>query len=358
MPGETRPAELDLKRKMLEEGYLFDFFRLVHLLETWLGRPVPLGRGGPFRAEGLRLQPDPSLVFSPADVRRVEEPAAADQGEEKHRPVPWQYRIVVNFMGLYGVASPTPVYLTELIGFTDVDAGELTDFLDLFNHRILSLFYRAWLKYRYPWRYEPGGLDEVSGHLLSFIGLADPAVRARTGLPTSRLLRYLGLLSLHTRPPVGLKLMVSDHFGGVQTRVEERIFRWVTIPPEGRNRLGAANSTLGVDLSVGERVPDRAGKFRLSIGPLLFAEYLGFLPDRAKFREACLLSRLWVGERFDYDVELVVRRDEIPEMQMAEGSVARLGWTSWVTSSPGLTADPHIVFAGARLAGKTGETAA
>ena len=75
MPGDARQADLDLKRTMLEEGYLFDFFQLVHLLETWLGRPVPIGRGGPFRAEGLRLRPDPSLVFSPADVRRVEEPA-------------------------------------------------------------------------------------------------------------------------------------------------------------------------------------------------------------------------------------------------------------------------------------------
>lgn len=353
MPSDPRQADLHLKRTMLEEGYLFDFFQLVHLLETWLARPVPIGRGGPYRAEGLRLRPDPSLTFSPADVRRVEEPSEMDRGEDRHHPVPWDYRITVNFMGLYGVASPTPVYLSELIGFTDVDADELTHFLDLFNHRILSLFYRAWLKYRYPWRYEPGGLDEISGHLLSFIGLGDPDARARTGLPAARLLRYLGLLALRTRPPVGLELMVSDHFGGVSTRVEERIFRWMTIPPEGRNRLGEANSTLGVDLSVGEKVPDRAGKLRLAIGPLGFAEYLGFLPDQAKFRETCALAQLWVGERFDYDVELVVRREEIPEMRLDEGSFARLGWTSWVTSAPGLAADPNIIFAGARLGGET-----
>jgi type VI secretion system protein ImpH len=353
MPGDARQADLDLKRTMLEEGYLFDFFQLVHLLETWLGRPVPIGRGGPYRAEGLRLRPDPSLVFSPADVRRVQEPSAEDRGEDPQRAVPWDYRVTVNFMGLYGVASPSPVYLTELIGFTDVDANELTQFLDLFNHRILSLFYRAWLKYRYPWRYEPGGADEVSGYLLSFIGLGDPEARARTRLPAARLLRYLGLLALRTRPPVGLKLMVADHFGGVPTRVEERIFRWVTIPPEGRNRLGEANSTLGVDLSVGEKVPDRAGKFRLSIGPLGFTEYLSFLPDQGKFSETCSLSKLWVGDRFDYDVELVVKREEIPEMRLDEGSMARLGWTSWVTSAPGLAANPNIIFAGARLGGES-----
>jgi type VI secretion system protein ImpH len=354
VPGDPRQAEADLKRTMSEEPWLFDFFQLVHLLETRLGRQVSIGKGGPFRSEGLRLRPDPSLVFSPADVRRIEEPSEADRvnDEDDEIPVLWDYRVTVNFMGLYGVASPTPVYLTELIGFTDVDAQELTNFLDLFNHRILSLFYRAWIKYRYPYRYEPGGLDEFSGYLLSFIGLGDPGARRRTGLPSARLLRYLGLLALRTRPPVGLKLLVANHFG-VPARVDERIFRWVTIPPEGRNRLGEANATLGIDLSVGERVPDRAGKFRVSLGPLHFKEYLGFLPSTAKFRELCSLARLWAGDRFDFDVELVVRKEEIPEMRMDESSFARLGWTSWVTSGPGLAADPQIVFAGSRLGGQT-----
>jgi type VI secretion system protein ImpH len=171
-------------------------------------------------------------------------------------------------------------------------------------------------------------------------------------LPTSRLLRYLGLLALRTRPPVGLQLLIADYFGGIETRIDERMFRWVSIPPEGRNQIGAANCRLGVDLSVGEKVPDRAGKLRLVLGPLHFDEYLGFLPETDNFREACALTRLWVGERFEFDVELDIRREEIPEMRMGglgdgDGGGARLGWTSWVTSAPGLAADPHIVFAAA-----------
>jgi type VI secretion system protein ImpH len=334
---------------MLAEGWRFEFFQLLHLLETWQATPAELGRGGPYRHESLRLVPDPSLTFSPADLRRVEEATDEERAELQAR---WGFRVTVNFMGLYGVAAPTPVYLTELIGFTDVDADELTDFLDLFNHRILSLFYRAWIKYRYPWRYQLGGADEISEHLLSFIGLEDAEVRQRTGLPTSRLLRYLGLLALRTRPPVGLQLLIADYFGGIETRIDERMFRWVSIPPEGRNQIGAANCRLGVDLSVGEKVPDRAGKLRLVLGPLHFDEYLGFLPETDNFREACALTRLWVGERFEFDVELDIRREEIPEMRMGglgdgDGGGARLGWTSWVTSAPGLAADPHIVFAAA-----------
>jgi len=328
----------ELGRRIVAEGYRFDFFQLVHLLETWQHRPR-IGGSGPYRAEALRLQPDDGLVFSPADVRRVDEP----DEEQTRRGEPWSHRITVNFMGLYGVASPSPVYLSELIGFTDVDAGELRDFLDLFNHRLLSLFYRAWIKYRYPYRYEAGARDEVSGHLFSFIGLGDPRVRRRTGLPEARLLRYLGLLSLRTRPPVGLRLLVADYLQ-VATRVEERVLRWVAIPPERRNRIGTANCRLGVDLSVGERVPDRAGKFRLSLGPLHFPEYLALLPATARFGTACALARLWAGERFDHDVELVIRREEVPELQINAATPARLGWTSWVTSAAGVAEHPRVVF--------------
>jgi type VI secretion system protein ImpH len=343
------PADAGLRRKIVEEGYLFDFFQLVHLLERWIDGPVPLGRVGPYRDERLRLRPDDSLIFPPSDIHHVEEPRESDRHDDDGKAIPldWAYRIIVHFMGLYGSAAPTPVYLTELIGSTDVDADELTDFLDLFNHRILSLFWRAWLKYRHPYRWEVGGEDPLSGQLLSYIGLGDPEARRRTGLPTGKLLRYLGLLALRTRPPVGLRLMVSDHFG-VETQVEERIFRWVPVPPDGRNRIGQANATLGLDLTVGERVPDRSGKLRVSLGPLHFDQYLGFLPGTPRFRELCALTRLWVGGRFEFDIELVVRREEIPELQMAEGSMGRLGWASWATSAPGLAADPRIIFASER----------
>lgn len=339
---------------MLEEAYLFDFFQLLHLLETEAGSPVPLGRGGPFRSEAIRLRPDASLLFPPSDVRRVEAPARirVQRGPDDERAWDWvdiPHRITVNFMGLYGTAAPTPIYFTELITSSDVETEakvpELVDFLDLFNHRVLSLFWRAWLKYRYPYRWQPGAGDEVSNQLLSFIGLGDPQTRQRTGLPASRLLRYLGLLALRTRPPVGLEILLSDHFG-VAVQVQERVFRWVAIPPEGHNRIGVANTQLGTDLSIGERVPDRAGKIRVSLGPLHFDEYLGFLPGTGRFRELCALIHLWIGERFEFDVELVVRREEVPEMVMGEASVTRLGWTSWSTSAPGLAVDPRIVFPG------------
>jgi len=340
MSAGDRQAEPALKSRFLREGFRFDFYQLMHLLETWQGGEVALGGGGPFRRERVRLRPDSSLTFSPADVRRVE---IAGPEEERGRET-WKARVTVNFMGLYGISSPAPVYLSELIGFTDVDAEPLVDFLDLFNHRILSLFYRAGVKYRYPYRFEPGGKDEFSSYALSLAGLREEEVRPLVGLPVVRLIKYLGLLAMRTRPPAGLQLLVSDYFGGVAVGVEEWVLRWVRIPETSRNRLGNSNCRLGEDLTLGERVPDRAGKFRVRVGPLPFDDYIEFLPDRRNFATLCSLTRLWSQSRQEFDAELAVCGGDIPPLHLTSVGQSRLGWTSWLTSRPGLDHDAAVVF--------------
>ncbi len=341
MPAGRRQAEPDLKRRIVEEGHLFDFFQLIHLMEKLLDRPAPIGRLGPYRNEGVRLRPETSLAFPPSDVYRVEVPGE----EEKRREEGWAFRVVVSFMGLYGTSSPTPTYLSELVGFTDVDADPLVDFLDLFNHRLISLYYRAWVRYRYPYRYEPGGKDELSGYLLSFIGLGDPEVRRLTALPSQRLISYIGLMAMRTRPPVALKLLVENYFGNVTADVKELLFRWVPIPPERQNRLGLANVQLGVDCTLGARVPDRAGKIRVQLGPLGYDRFLDFLPDQPSFTDLCALANVWVFERFEYDTEMVVKKDEIPAFRLGTDTPPRLGWTSWLTATGGCATDQHVVLA-------------
>ena len=341
MPAGHRQAKPDLKARIVEEGHLFDFFQLIYLMERWLDRPAQIGRRGPYKDEGIRLRPDTSLAFPPSDVYRVEVPGE----DEKKREETWAYRVVVSFMGLYGTSSPTPTYLSELVGFTDVDADPLTDFLDLFNHRLISLYYRAWVRYRYPYRYERGGKDELSGYLLSFIGLGDPATRSLTALPCERLLSYIGLLSMRTRPPVALKLLVENYFGGVTANVQELLFRWVPIPLERQNRLGRANVQLGVDCTLGSRVPDRSGKMRVGLGPLGFDRFLEFLPDQKNYADLCALVNVWVFERFDYDAELVVKKEEIPPLRLASTGPPRLGWTSWLTATGGCATNQAVVLA-------------
>ncbi len=340
-----RQEKPGLKETIACQAYRFDFFQLVYLLEHWRrdrddgparrGLPMrPIGRRGPMSAEGLRLRPDPGLGFSPADVRRAELVSSDDS----------IYRVVVNFMGLYGVASPSPVYFTELINASDVETESLSQFLDLFNHRLLSFFYRAWQKYRYPYRYEPGAKDEFSNYALGFVGLREPEVKRQTHLPVPRLVKYLGLLGPQTRPLINLRLLIADYFRLPRVRIKRWILRWVAIAPDEQNRIGKENCRLGKSLSLGETVADRCGKFRVRIGPVPYETYRRFLPDSERYRQLCALIHLWAGDRFDYDVEFVIHREDIPEARLEGPLGAQLGWTGWVTSQPGLAKDPSIIF--------------
>jgi type VI secretion system protein ImpH len=307
----------------------------VHLLQNWIGSGTRIGELGPPAREPVALRPDETLRFSPGDIRKIEL-----LGDGPNRAL-----VTVNFMGLYGVSAPTPVYFTELVGLSGDDAAPLVDFLDLFNHRLLSLFFRAWLKYRFPYRYEPGAKDRFSGFVLAFVGLNEPLSHPLTELPVHRLLKYVGLAAPITRSPVNLQRVLSDFFGGFPVSIREYVRRWVRIAPDQQNRLGAANSTIGRDLSVGDRVPDRDGKFRVEIGPVGFEDYLDLLPGTKKFHDLCALIRVWSFERFQFDVEVEIRKEEVPPSRFDSRSPPQLGLTSWVvTPEEGLRENPKIVF--------------
>ena len=397
MSPQDRHAASDLKRSIHREAYRFDFFQLVYLLERWRRRaddgsdgrihetaPPGIGHQGPLSAEGLRLRPDRGLAFSPADVRWAGPlPAKEDErGKMRNLGVDDEiYQVIVNFMGLYGFSTPTPIYFTELINSPEFDAGPLLELLDVFNHRMISFYYRSWQKYRYPYRYESGARDELSAHILSFVGLRGRSVQELTCLPIPRLIRYVGLMAPRTRPLINLRLMLADYFKlnpaprplhvrqlgddsdetagqGVKVRIKPFILRWIEVAPEQRNRIGMANSNLGQDLTLGSETPDRAGKFRVLIGPMPYAEFRRFLPDSENFRQLSALVHLWVGDRFDFDFQFIIRRQDIPEARMSGAEGAQLGWTGWITSQPGLDRDPAIIFPKRRPVPNQGTAAA
>ncbi len=318
-------------------AHRFDFFQLVFLLQRLLREGAPIGELGPYTHEKIRLRPHKSMSFQVADVQRLDFPETLGSTAPP--------KVTVNFMGLYGVSSPTPVYLTELLCFSDVDSEPLSDFLDLFNHRLLSLLFRAWLKYRFAFRYGRGGQDRFSWYSRAFVGMEDAEVCTRNRVIPPTVLRFLGLLCMRTRPPVGLRLVLQSYFPGSVVRIHEWVPRWVSVPAQQRNSVGTGCCSLGTDLTIGDRVRDRTGKFRIQIGPVGFKDFLDCLPDTESFAEVTAIGRLWVHRRLDFDVGFTVRAPEVPDLCLDQANPPRLGWTTWVTPVGGLREDPSVVFA-------------
>ena len=335
MAGKDGTASPSLKEQLQGRARTTSFFHLVQLLERYYRPSSPVGGSGPAAGEVIRFRPESSLGFPASDVTQV------DVISEN----PDRFRITTTFLGLYGTTSPLPTFYSEQILWRQQggDNQAPRDFLDLFHHRWLSLFYRAWLKYRYYLQFQPRGRDQVSQRLFALIGLGTQGLQQeKSDLCSVRLLRYAGLLTQRPRSCSALEGLISDYFGGIPVRVEQCTGRWMTIKPQQRLCLGRRNARLGEDGLLGERVFGRTGSFRVCLGPLDYEAFRGFFPGQHDFQHLQFLVKLFVGNGLAFDVELILSSTEVPPLHLRAGAgQGRLGWSTWL---PAASRQMKVVF--------------
>jgi type VI secretion system protein ImpH len=347
-----------VEQHLTSEPFAFGFFQAVRVLERLAPGRAPVGDGGPPSREVVKFRALPSLEF-PASAVHALVPATPDQ------PVP---EMTVTFLGLYGPSGVLPRSYTELILRLERDRrGEerraFREWLDLFNHRLISLFFRAWEKYRFWLAYERGehahdDPDDFTRALLSLVGLGTPGLRNRlrvaavepaTGrerrlaaVDDRSLLYYSGLLASRHRTAAGLAALLADYFR-VPVRVQQFVGQWLAIEPANQTRLARAdgNCQLGVNVVAGSRAWNVQSKLRIRLGPLDYDRFTEFTPDRSPRRERkgffllVHLVRLYAGPELDFDVQPVLRADAVPELRMSNPSPGpRLGWNTWLSSRP------------------------
>lgn len=348
----SRAARARLLDRMLARGWQFDFFQAVWLLERACQDRTPVGERGPVAAEPLRFRPDVSVGFPATDVRRIttwREPGATEPN----------FRMDVTFLGLYGVATPLPLhYAIGLLRHVDAveqlptdTAGAATeprapgtgstperDFLDILHHRLISLFYRSWTKYRYHVTFDMPHRDVITSYLLWLIGYQRGWERDLLGVSPLRMLRYAGTLTQHPRSAASLEGLLLDYWKDIPVQIEQFVGRWVALKPIDLNRIGVDNSRLGVDLTVGEQVYDISGAFNIKVGPMDWPTYVTFLPDGPRYAETRSIALLYSADPLSFSIEARLQAGQVPECQLAsDAGTGRLGYTSWVrtTDLPG-----------------------
>lgn len=324
MADANRGPDHPLRKALLGEAYRFSFFQAVRLLQQSFPDRAPIGGPGPAARELLRLRPALDLAFAASDIQEIR-PFPAGEGGPR-------YEMTVTFMGLYGTVSPLPTYFTEDLLAQDEES--LTrGFLDLFHHRLLSFFYRAWQKYRYAAQFESKGADALSRKFLALLGM--DRLPAGHSVPTVRLLGLAGVFTQSPKSAGAFRALLSDYFEGISFEVEPCVPRWVPVPADQRNRLALSGTRLGTDLTLGERVRDRSGTFRVGADGLGLREFLDFLPGGRRLRELRELVDLANTDGLGYEVELRLREEEVPELRLSSDT-ARLGWTTWLGRRPGM----------------------
>jgi type VI secretion system protein ImpH len=323
-PGVDRAEVADLLER---EPFRFDFFQAVRLLERLAPERKPVGRFVKPSTESARFSAHPALPFPASEIQDIERPEGGPA------------KVSVNFMGLNGPLGVLPLAYSELIvdRVRQKDTAA-RDFLDLFNHRIISLFYQAWEKHRFAVAYERGELDRFSRHLLDLIGAGTEGLQDRQAVDDQSLMYYSGLLGLNTRSAAALEQILADYFG-VQIEVQQFVGAWHSMDDANRCRVGeesGPSEQLGWGAVVGDEIWDQQSRIRLRLGPLTFAEYRDFLPQGESWRELRAITRFFTRDEFDVEVQFVLKREEVPPCELGndDAGAPRLGWSTWVKSAP------------------------
>jgi len=322
------------------EPYRFNFFQAVRLLESlsreepelWGSYPVGFDYGA--EKETVVFKAVPSLQFPSSDITKLIQRSVHDDKTKAGE-------MLVTFMGLTGPAGVLPSHYTRMLMNQERDRDHaMRDFFDIFNHRLISFFYRAWRKYRLFLDYErkrgaDNTNDDLTRILRGLVGLETSGLQMRTDLPDDIFLYYAGLLSRNIRSASGLEGILSDYFK-VPVRLQPLQSRMLPLHDKQCTRLAFAGGArgqfnrLGKTTFLGKRVPNSQNRFRLQVGPLNEAQFADFLPNGTALKPMRTLIEMYVGHEYDFDIQLILDRRRIPELRLGQ---TRLSWDSWLNAA-------------------------
>lgn len=338
MEGSNRTAATDLISEFQQSPFAFDFFRAVRLLETRHNSSARIGTSHDPREDPIRFGQNPSLAFAPSTIE-------AFRPGERGQPG----KMFVRFFGLFGPNGPLPLHLTEYAHEQQLQAKDNTfvEFCDMFHHRLLSLFYRAWAvnqkavdfdraegaRSNAMLRSEGWSGPRFALYIGSLFGLGMESVRDKDEISDWAKLFYSGTLACQTRNAEGLGAIVQDYFG-IPTQIQSFVGQWLELPATSICKLGEspASGGLGVTTIVGSRFWDCQLKFRIRLGPMKLSELQRLLPIGKSFRQLRCWVLNYIAEELFWDIQLVLNAAEVPQISL--GQEGLLGWTSWLKSAP------------------------
>jgi type VI secretion system protein ImpH len=298
----------------------FDFFQALRRLECAAAGNPRLGESARAKEDPMRLGQEPTMAFAPRTI------SSLIQGENGTPP-----RMEVFFFGLFGPNGPLPLHLTEHARNRIRQSSDPTfaRFADIFHHRMLSLFYRAWANAQPTVSFDRPQADRFADYVGSLIGLAMPAMRGRDSLPDLAKLYFAGWLAAGAKHPEGLRAMISGYFG-LPVAIEEFVGRWTEIPQASRCELGSIGGAaeLGVSSTIGDSVWDCQQTFRIVIGPVSLGDYRRLLPGGASFSQLVDLVRNYLNDELMWEIQLILRKEEASPVRL--GDSGHLGLTGWL----------------------------
>ena len=313
-PQQTTSAQdarlYRLWQELAATPYAHDLFQTLRRVQALKADAPRLGEALRPRDEAVRLGQDAELDFAPANIHSV----------QVDRSVP---RIGQRAFGLFGPMGPMPLHLTEYARERERLHADPTmaRFADLFHHRALLMFFRAWAQSRPEVHRDRPWDDDFSRWVSSLIGQGGKAFAQRSHVADDAKRLHAAWLMRGPRNAEGLAKVIRQYFG-LPVRVEACVGHWLPLSEQDRTQLRpstapARNTALGVSSVLGHRVWDRQSHARLHIGPLTLTQFQQFMPGQPTRVALRDWVREYLGLTVAVDVRLTLRGDQIPDLRMA-----------------------------------------
>lgn len=332
-------AQSQLFAALAERPYAFELFAALRLIERANPQYPRLARSARPVDDPVRLRHTPSLTFASSDIDRFE------MGQAGAPPA--LHGLV---LGLFGPNAPLPLHLTEYAMQRQLHARDrsLVAFADLFHHRLQGLFYRAWADAQPVVQAERPDDDRFRLYLGALVGLATPGLQGRDRLPDNYKRHFAGRLGALARNREGLQGLLQQAMQ-VPVQVIEFVGEWMRLPADARLQLGRGQANqLGRSAVLGAQVRGCQHRFRLRIGPLGLVAFRQWLPGGVALAQLTAAVRSYVGDTQTWDVQLLLKADEVPRMRL--GRSGRIGLDSWIGRRAWSVADADEVVVHPRLA--------
>jgi len=322
MATASRRTPVSVGERLREEPQAFELLQALLLLERAQPNATPLGHGIDPRREAVCLRGPLTPLFSSSQVGRLD-------FSDETQPV-----LSTPVFGLGGPDGPLPYAYQEWLQqrARQKDHGP-AEFLDLFQHRLLSLLYRILRKYRVAIGFVPPQASPVQDQLRALTGLLPRSLQGRQAIPDSLILARPALFAGARRSLAGFETIVRHHFA-LTVRIEQFQGAWREIPEASRSRLGrpGRNLQLGRTAVAGKRVWDEHAGIRIVLGPLDGQRYPTFLPGGEAHRQLAALAAFYFGPDLDCKLRLLI--SETSALSLNRLAPPRAGWDSWLERQP------------------------
>ncbi len=312
--ADSRLNTVDLLNTLQGRVAEASLYRFCQLLEQASSDGPPLGSTESPADDPVRFRPDAGMGFPAGELKAIEFSSAQGPATVRTR-----------LLGLYGVDSPLPTGYLDDIAQRREGHEALEAFLDIFNHRIFTQFYRIWRKYSYPASFEAAGTDATSQCLLGLIGLGIPGTARQIATPMSRFLALLSVMRLPTRNAEGVTALVKLLAPNTQAYVTPHWPKKISL-----TYPASLSAVHPVSLSQGTPLGPVAYDVNSQLGLTLFTEdrdeARGWLPGAQLLNDLLVLLRVYLGWRCTARLQLSLPLDSLPLAQLGSAPVL-LGMT-------------------------------